>query len=80
MDGDTLVVKGNRIRLTADGKMKNCLFATSETDLLTPHRAQADLKPLILEAIKGKKLSRDGMEVMEQSHYEENRSMISIGG
>lgn len=70
----------NRIRLTADGKMKNCLFATSETDLLTPHRAQADLKPLILEAIKGKKLSRDGMEVMEQSHYEENRSMISIGG
>jgi len=70
----------NRIRLTADGKMKNCLFATSETDLLTPHRAQADLKPLILEAIKGKKFSRDGMEVMEQSHYEENRSMISIGG
>ena len=70
----------NRIRLTADGKMKNCLFATSETDLLTPHRAQADLKPLILEAIKGKKLSRDGMEVIEQSHYEENRSMISIGG
>ncbi len=70
----------NRIRLTADGKMKNCLFATAETDLLTPHRTQADLKPLILEAIKGKKFSRDGMEVMEQSHYEENRSMISIGG
>ncbi|VXD13953.1 GTP 3',8-cyclase MoaA [Marinoscillum sp. 108] len=70
----------NRIRLTADGKMKNCLFATAETDLLTPHRAQADLKPLIFEAIKGKKFSRDGMEVMEQSHYEENRSMISIGG
>lgn len=71
----------NRIRLTADGKMKNCLFATAETDLLGPLRNGKDLEPLILESIKGKKFSRDGMEVrMDADHYEQNRSMISIGG
>jgi len=71
----------NRIRLTADGKMKNCLFANSETDLLTPLREGKDLAPHIIEAIKSKKYSRDGMDVkMDAEHYELNRSMISIGG
>ena len=71
----------NRIRLTADGKMKNCLFATSETDLLTPMRNGTQLDDLIINAIKSKKHARDGMEVkMEAEHYEQNRSMISIGG
>ncbi|UII26345.1 GTP 3',8-cyclase MoaA [Fulvivirga maritima] len=71
----------NRIRLTADGKMKNCLFATSETDLLTPFRNGDELTPLILNSIQEKKFSRDGMDVkMDSEHYEKNRSMISIGG
>jgi len=71
----------NRIRLTADGKMKNCLFATAETDLLTPYRDGDSIKEIILSAIKEKKFSRDGMDVkMEKEHYEQNRSMISIGG
>ncbi|MUP47446.1 GTP 3',8-cyclase MoaA [Gramella sp. BOM4] len=71
----------NRIRLTADGKMKNCLFSNSETDLLGPLRAGEEIKPVILNAIKSKKYSRDGMDVkMDAAHYEKNRSMISIGG
>jgi len=71
----------NRIRLTADGKMKNCLFANAEFDLLTPLRNGAKLEPLILESIKKKKFSRDGMELkMDAAHYEQNRSMIAIGG
>ncbi|MFW5759360.1 MAG: GTP 3',8-cyclase MoaA [Cyclobacteriaceae bacterium] len=71
----------NRIRLTADGKMKNCLFAAAETDLLTPFRNGRDIKSLILQSIKTKKFSRDGMDLkMEETHYEKNRSMISIGG
>lgn len=71
----------NRIRVTADGKMKNCLFANSETDLLSPMRAGEELSPIILNAIKSKKYSRDGMDVkMDAEHYEQNRSMISIGG
>lgn len=71
----------NRIRVTADGKMKNCLFANSETDLLTPLRKGEKLDEIIIDAIKTKKYSRDGMDVkMDADHYEKNRSMISIGG
>lgn len=70
----------NRIRLTADGKMKNCLFANSETDLLTTHRLGQSIEEMILTSILKKKYSRDGMEEMTASHYENNRSMTSIGG
>lgn len=71
----------NRIRLTADGKMKNCLFAVSETDLLTPYRMGHSIDEIILSSIKTKKFSRDGMdEGMEREQYEQNRSMIKIGG
>ena len=71
----------NRIRVTADGKMMNCLFANSETDLLTPLRNGGKMEDLIINAIKTKKYSRDGMDVkMDAEHYEQNRSMISIGG
>ena len=71
----------NRIRLTADGNMKNCLFATAETDLLTPFRNGESIDEIILNAIKDKKFSRDGMDMeMEKEHYEQNRSMTSIGG
>jgi len=61
--------------------MKNCLFANSETDLLTPMRNGEEMNELITNAIKTKKFSRDGMDVkMDAEHYEQNRSMISIGG
>jgi len=71
----------NRIRVTADGKMMNCLFANSETDLLTPLRNGEPMENIIINAIKTKKYSRDGMDVkMDAEHYEKNRSMISIGG
>jgi len=71
----------NRIRLTSDGKMKNCLFASSETDLLTSFRNAENLEPIILEAIKTKKHTRDGMTMeMKPDQAEQNRSMISIGG
>jgi molybdenum cofactor biosynthesis protein A len=70
----------NRIRLTADGKMKNCLFAHAETDLLTPLRKNLPIEPIILSTILDKKASRDGMVKMESGHYEQNRSMVSIGG
>lgn len=71
----------NRIRVTADGKMLNCLFANSETDLLTPFRNGEQMDHIITNAIKTKKFSRDGMDVeMDADHNENNRSMISIGG
>ena len=70
----------NRLRLTANGRLKNCLFARNETDLLTPHRQGEDISKIVLDAIKGKKYSRDGMNTFDKEEYERNRAMISIGG
>lgn len=73
----------NRIRLMANGKIKNCLFSTGETDLLTHYRAGKDIKPLIQENISAKKESRGGLiqnEAFTNTDNHKNRSMIMIGG
>ncbi len=74
----------NRLRLTADGKMKNCLFSTSETDLLTPFRQQEDILPLIYQSIADKKKALGGQFTTDTAHIDSdkinNRSMITIGG
>ena len=74
----------NRIRLTANGKIKNCLFSNNETDLLTPYRANQDIKPLIFNSILNKKAQRAGMDTLEKlsnpSLNSDNRSMTAIGG
>lgn len=74
----------NRIRLTADGKLKNCLFSGFETDLLTPLREDIDIRPLIAESIWKKKAKRAGMNTINQfsasAIYNNNRSMVAIGG
>ena len=74
----------NRIRLTANGRIKNCLFSTSETDLLTPFRNGEDIKPLILGNIKEKHPERGGWKNFEElsnpDNHNQNRSMILIGG
>ena len=74
----------NRIRLTANGKIKNCLFSNSETDLLTSFRNGENLEELISFAIKNKKKVRAGMDTIEAVNNpllnQDNRSMIAIGG
>ena len=74
----------NRMRLTADGKMKNCLFSTTETDLLTPFRNGEDIIPMIYQSIRDKKEALGGQFTTELEKIEtsklENRSMITIGG
>lgn len=74
----------NRIRLTADGKMKNCLFSTSETDLLTAYRNGEDITPLIHQNIRDKKEALGGQFTTDLKKIEvnelHNRTMISIGG
>lgn len=74
----------NRIRLTADGKIKNCLFSNSETDLLTPFRNGESIMNLIETAIQSKKKVRAGMvtidEMNDPAKHFDNRSMIAIGG
>lgn len=72
----------NRIRLTADGKIKNCLFSQTETDILKAHRENLDIKPLIISAILDKKKQRGGAEEFNEDFVKnmKNRSMIAIGG
>jgi cyclic pyranopterin phosphate synthase len=74
----------NRIRLTADGKMKNCLFSKDETDLLTALRSGQDIEPLIHASVssKAEKVGGQLLGNYEELHAEEikNRSMIAIGG
>jgi len=74
----------NRIRLTANGRIKNCLFSNQETDLLSAMRAGEDVETLILESILKKKAVRGGMDSLEKlsdpALHSDNRSMIAIGG
>jgi cyclic pyranopterin phosphate synthase len=74
----------NRMRLTADGKMKNCLFSNSETDLLTALRNGEDVLPLIHQNIKMKAKELGGQFIADIEKIDagniENRSMITIGG
>ncbi|WP_367768857.1 GTP 3',8-cyclase MoaA [Flavobacterium sp. WC2421] len=74
----------NRIRLTANGKIKNCLFSNHETDLLTAYRSGEALETVIATAIQTKMKVRAGMtsidEINDPALHQDNRSMISIGG
>ncbi|MEX2459370.1 MAG: GTP 3',8-cyclase MoaA [Actinomycetota bacterium] len=70
----------NRVRLTADGQLRACLFALEETDLRGPLRAGADdeeLARLALEAVAGK---WSGHRVSHPDFVRPERSMSMIGG
>ncbi len=70
----------NRLRLTADGKLKSCLFSTTETDLRTPLRAgasDAELTALIRQCLLGKWAGHPPMAELAEL---DNRAMIQIGG
>ncbi|HVZ96151.1 MAG TPA: radical SAM protein, partial [Chitinophagaceae bacterium] len=74
----------NRMRLTADGKMKNCLFSNSEMDLLKALRNGEDVASLIHKNIWMKAKELGGQFSADIAHIDaqkiENRSMITIGG
>ena len=70
----------NRIRLLADGAIKNCLFSNNEISLRDAMRQGAtddDLEMLIRTSIQKKKEAHDPMATL---HKLPNRSMIKIGG
>lgn len=74
----------NRIRLTANGSLKNCLFSSSETNLLQALRNKEDIRPLIIKNLKLKKAVRGGMtsdeDFFDPDKNANNRTMIAIGG
>jgi len=74
----------NRLRLTADGKMKNCLFSKGEADILGAFRSGKDITPLIQQCLLEKAQALGGQ--MQGDYHQinpetiSNRSMIKIGG
>jgi len=74
----------NRMRLTADGKMKNCLFSVDEVDLLSPLRKGENIEPIIRQCIMEKKQATGGQFDSIPAKIDpatlHNRSMIAIGG
>ncbi|MFM7023381.1 MAG: GTP 3',8-cyclase MoaA [Flavobacteriales bacterium] len=74
----------NRMRLTADGKMKNCLFSKGENDILSALRRGENIEPLIIQNIKTKAAERGGQITPQFKTADavlmHNRSMINIGG
>jgi cyclic pyranopterin phosphate synthase len=70
----------NRIRLTAEGMMRTCLFSLHETDLRGPMRdgaEDADLERIIREAVWGKELKH---KINDDGFRQPARSMSRIGG
>jgi GTP 3',8-cyclase len=70
----------NRIRLTADGRLRTCLFSLNETDLKGPMRAGADdaeLEQIIRDAVWRKELKH---QIGEPGFIQPARTMSAIGG
>jgi GTP 3',8-cyclase len=70
----------NRVRLTAEGKVRTCLFSAHETDLREPLRAgasDAELARVVREAVWRKELKH---RVNEPGFRPPARSMSAIGG
>jgi cyclic pyranopterin phosphate synthase len=70
----------NRVRLTAEGKLRTCLFSVGETDLREPLRAgasDAELETVIRDAVWRKELKH---RVGEPGFKQPPRTMSAIGG
>jgi GTP 3',8-cyclase len=70
----------DRVRLTADGQIRNCLFARTESDLRTPLRSgagDAELAARWVAAVAGKK---PGHGINDPSFLQPDRPMSAIGG
>lgn len=76
----------DRLRITAEGKMRNCLFAREETDLLSALRRGDDIAPLIEANVLAKHAMLGGLPPFRPDKQEEvlhdlsARPMVSIGG
>ncbi len=72
----------NRLRLTADGKIRNCLFSDAEMDLLGALRAGEPIEPLIRASLAEKHAKHGGIDGLDHLSADAipHRSMIRIGG
>jgi cyclic pyranopterin phosphate synthase len=70
----------NRLRLTAEGKLRNCLFALDEVDVKGLLRGQAGAEA-IAEAVRGSVQAKwEGHEINTARFIKPGRTMHTIGG
>jgi cyclic pyranopterin phosphate synthase len=70
----------NRVRLTADGKLRNCLFALEETDVKSLLRGGADDEALA-DALRANVARKwEGHEINTARFVKPQRTMHAIGG
>jgi len=53
----------NRVRLTADGRLRTCLFGTEEVSLRDAYRSGVDVVPLFREALAAKPLEHQLLQM-----------------
>jgi len=70
----------DRVRLTADGQVRNCLFARSESDLRGPLRAGADDAELAATWRRAVAAKLPGHGINDPSFLQPDRPMSAIGG
>jgi GTP 3',8-cyclase len=70
----------DRVRLTADGQLRNCLFAREESDLRGPMRAGADDADLAERWRRAVAAKRPGHGIDDPSFLQPDRPMSAIGG
>ncbi|MET8869147.1 GTP 3',8-cyclase MoaA [Nonomuraea sp. NPDC004580] len=70
----------DRVRLTADGQVRNCLFATEESDLKTAMRAGASDDELAERWLAAVARKRAGHGIDDPAFLQPARPMSAIGG
>ncbi|MGH3366393.1 MAG: GTP 3',8-cyclase MoaA [Nocardioidaceae bacterium] len=70
----------DRVRLTADGQVRNCLFAREESDLRTAMREGADDAELAARWRAAVEIKRAGHGIDDPAFVQPTRSMSAIGG
>jgi GTP 3',8-cyclase len=70
----------DRVRLTSDGQVRNCLFATQESDLRTPLRAGADDDTIAQGWRRAVASKLPGHGINDPGFLQPTRPMSAIGG
>jgi cyclic pyranopterin phosphate synthase len=70
----------DRVRLTADGQIRNCLFAREESDLRGPLRAGASDEELAVRLRSALFAKKAGHGIDDAGFLQPSRPMSAIGG
>ena len=70
----------DRVRLTADGQVRNCLFAREESDLRLAMRDGADDDELARRWVAAMSVKRAGHGIDDETFLQPDRPMSAIGG